>query len=1478
MARNNSEVEVIFKAQNKDFNDAMKGMNQETKKLRQEMKLQEEQMKLNATDSEKLQAKLQNLSGQYAVAQRATQATAEHLQRAKELYGENSTVVAKLESKLRSQQITEQQLANSIKQTSESLKQARDAEQERSSETAKAAQKLKELKEQEEKLQSSLSKLNAQYELQKATLGENASEIEKLRLKIDNLGEQHTVAASKVQNYQKQLDQAKQQYGENASEIQRYETQLIQARTAEQQLQNQLSATNRSLQEQENATKRLKTFFDATETSVDHFANALGNNLTNAIRNGTATARQLEQAIQTIGREALGSEGDIEKLQRSLRSIDDGNSLQQVRNDLRDLSREAERASHSFKKLDIGLENMLGGLVAGGGISGAIEQALDTSKLKTKIDVTFEVPASSKKSVEESVRAVTAYGVEIDEALEGNRRQWALNKDASDKTNATIAKGAAVITASYGDIDFNELIQETNEIGATLGITNEEALGLVHTLLKVGFPPEQLDIIAEYGDQMIQAGFTAKEVQGIMAAGIDTKSWNIDNLLDGVKEGRIKMAEFGAGVDKSMKEILDKTKISADQFEKWGQAIAKGGEGGQKAMLEATKALAGVENATDRNVLGTKMFGTLWEDQGKKIIDTIVKAEGKQVDLKKGVEDLHAATAKWDETPAVKLKQAFEDLKMALEPVLAVIANVVAAFATWVSAHPALAAAITTIVTALGILVGAGMALGPVFVTLASYATYAGLSVGAVAATFFSTTAIIIGVTAAIVGLVVGIKHLWDNNEGFRNSITNVIESVRSFGEVLASLGKYLFTTAVEGDHMNQWVGYLPESFQAAAEKIGLAVVKIREACLHLFDAIKAVFSGDFSQLGEIFKMIGPSIAGAIIGGLPGVLISVSRYLPAIAEYLSANSGIILEAITNIFTNIANFVTTVLPQFLETGSQMISSLVNGLVVAAPIVLEAIVGIINTISQMIATYLPMIVQTGIQIIQTLITGIVQVLPSIIETGLQLIMTLINAILSMIPQLIPIAVQIIQTIINGIMSFLPQLIEMGINLLVSLITGITQALPMIALAIITVVTTLIEAITANLPMIIEAGVKVLTSLIDGIIKMLPQLIDLAINLITKVADTLLTNLPKIIESGVKILMAIIDGIVKVLPQLINAALDLIVKIASTLIANLPKILEAGVKILLMLIAGIVKVIPDLIAAALKLIITLAGELIKNLPKILEAGVQLIWALIKGIVSMVGKLGSTIVTDIVPKIVDTLKKIDLFKIGKDIISGLIDGLGSMADNVLKKVKSIGNDILDGFTSFFDIHSPSRKMRDQVGKQVGAGLAVGMEQSISTVLAAAKNLATSVYSVLENTLGAFNSSAINGMMNNNPLRSYFEAILYDGDYLNDWITHLPMDMRDALKAVGKELESFTIDGVEDDSPIARYIRSILEGGDPAQDILREFNNSNKWLEIGKKIAGFREQIFKDFYNAPDNNANKDNALQSAFNNISNMVDDTFK
>ncbi|MDA2095459.1 hypothetical protein PDN23_22880 [Bacillus cereus] len=1143
---------------------------------------------------------------------------------------------------------------------------------------------------------------------------------------VEALAQKQELLTQSIENTTKKLDQLK-------SAQQQVEAQFARGDIGEEQyraFRREIEFTEGSLNglkgklaglkaEQDNvasSTRQLGTLFSATGKSVDDFAGALGNRLVNAIKSGTATSRQLDQAIGLIGREALGAEADIEKLQRALRSVDDGNSIQNVRNDLRELSREAERASKSFKELDIGLENMLASGVAVGGIQGTIEKALDSSKLKTKIDVTFEVPDASKKSVEQAVRGVEAYGVDVEEALEGTRRQWALNKSVSDEANAAIVKGASAIATSYAGIDFTELIQETNEIGNELGVTNNSALALTNALLKIGFPPEQLDIIAEYGGQLTRAGYTAEEVQAILAAGVETGTWNIDNLLDGLKEGRIKAAEFGQGVDKSMKEALEGTKISADQLQKWGQSVAKGGKEGSAAMTEIAKALNEVENETKRNELGVKLFGTMFEDQGQNIIDTLLNAQGKVIDLNVSQEQLNETIKKMDASPAIKFQKAMGDLKMALEPLLGVIASIIGTFASWVSAHPALSAALTTIVVAIGILIGACMALAPVFITLSSIAGIVGVSVGAIAGPVALVVGGFIAATAAIVGVVIGLKKLWQTNEGFKNSITSAISGIQSFIDILISLSKYLFFTAVDGDYLNDWITHLPTGFQNAAELIGKAVSKIRESLVNLFNAVKAVFSGDFSQIGEIFKKIGPSIVGALVGGIPGVLIAASRFLPAIAGQLNENKGVLLEAITNIFSNLTNFLTTTLPQFIQTGASIISGIVDGIAQAAPVILQSMVQIINTVSQAIAMNLPMLVQSGVQIIQTLIMGITQTLPTIIQIGLQLILTLINSIMLMLPQLIPVAVSIIQTIINGLMMILPQLIEMGINLLITLITGITQALPMIALAIITVITTLIEAITANLPMIITAGMQVLTSLVNGIIQMLPQLIDMAINLITQLANTILANLPAIIQAGVQILIALINGIIQILPQLINTALDLIVKIASTLIANLPQILNAGIKILLMLITGIVQVLPQLIAAALNLVVTLVSTLISNLPKLLEAGVKLIGALIQGLLSLLGKLGS-VALEIGSKIIDTLKEVDLLGVGKDIISGLISGIVSMAGAVWDKVAEIGSGIKEGFIDFFDIHSPSRLMRDAVGKQIGAGLAIGMENSIGVI-----------------------------------------------------------------------------------------------------------------------------------------------------------------
>lgn len=555
--------------------------------------------------------------------------------------------------------------------------------------------------------------------------------------------------------------------------------------------------------EQENvasSTRQLEMLFSATGKSVDDFAGALGNRLVNAIRNGTATSKQLEQAIGIIGREALGAETDIEKLQRALRSVDAGNSIQQVRNELRDLQQEAGRTEKKFEGLKLGLENVIGGLAAGGGIATAVEKALDMSKLKTKIDISFDVPESSKKSVEEAVRGVQAYGLDMEESLEGVRRQWALNKGVSDEANAAVVKGAATIAQAYSGIDFTELIQEVNEIGNELGISQEGALTLTNSLLKVGFPPEQLDIIAEYGGQLTRAGYNAEEVQAIMEAGVETGTWNIDNLLDGLKEGRIKAAEFGQGVDKAMKEALEGTNISAEQLEKWGQAVANGGREGSEAMTQIAQALSEVEDETKRNELGVKLFGTMYEDQGQNIINTLLGAKEKMIDFKKNQDQLNDSIKKMDSDPAVKFQKAMQDLQVALKPVLSVVADVITKFAEWISNNPKLAATLAAIAVAIGVISGAILALAPIVSVIMSIVGVVASALGVATAVAAGIVAIIPIIIAAIVALGVVIYKNWESIKKWTIDTYNFIK------DYLVGLWSGIVETA------SSWLSSLVES------------------------------------------------------------------------------------------------------------------------------------------------------------------------------------------------------------------------------------------------------------------------------------------------------------------------------------------------------------------------------------------------------------------------------------------------------------------------------------------------------------------------------------------------------------------------------------------------------------------------------------------------------------------------------------------
>ncbi|WP_052343842.1 hypothetical protein [Bacillus massiliigorillae] len=862
------------------------------------------------------------------------------------------------------------------------------------------------------------------------------------------------------------------------------------------QLQNMANEQQRT----GNATRELQALFQATGTSVDQFANALGGRLTSAIRNGTATSAQLNQAIERIGQAALGADTDLGRLRAALSNVHNGASIDQIRQDLNRVSQEANEAEQAVNGFGDELKNTVAGLAAGGGIAGAISAALDTSSLNTKIEISMEVPESSKASVKDAINTVTSYGVDAESALEGVRRQWALNKDASDESNAAVVKMAGTIAAAYSGIDFTELIQEANEIGGALNISNEQALGLVNSLLKTGFPPEQLDIISEYGEQLKIAGFSATEVQNILSAAVDTKSWNIDNLLDGLKEGKIGLSEFGLEIPKAMGELLSKTDISAKQMQTWGAAVAKGGEGGKQAMVEVAKALAGVEDATLRNELGVQIFGTKFEDQGMKIVDTMINAEKGTADLKKGIDDVNSSTEKLNTDPTVALRQAFSDLKVALEPLLTTIAEVIGKIAEWVQNNPTLAATLVAIGTAIGILVGAAMALAPLFMGIIAASTPLMASIAAIALP-------IAGVVAAI-GLLIaagvavyknwdeisayaitiwnGIKDflssVWDGIKsgfesawnGIKDFLSSTWDGIKSTAEAVWNGIKDFFSQwgltllAVFGGPLGQLIALITKNWDSIKQGTETAWNNIKTFLSTLWNGIKSIASSVwdgiksyFTTVLDAYKTAFTTVWNAIKSVVETVWNGLKSTATSVWNSIKSFFTTTLDGLKTSFTTIWDGIKTSVTNVWNTLKSSATSIWNE-------VKSSITTILNNIKSTFTTVWDSIKNTTSSVFNSIKSTITSIWTSIQSS----ITTIVNGIKTTVTNIFNSFKSTVTTAMNGVKSA----VETGWNKAKSFLDGINLT---------SVGKDIIRGLINGISSMTSSAIEAITGVVDGVI---------------------------------------------------------------------------------------------------------------------------------------------------------------------------------------------------------------------------------------------------------------------------------------------------------------------------------------------------------------------------------------------------------
>lgn len=264
---------------------------------------------------------------------------------------------------------------------------------------------------------------------------------------------------------------------------------------------------------------------------------------------------------------------------------------------------------------------------------------------------------------------------------------------------------------------------------------------------------------------------------------------------------------------------------------------------------------------------------------------------------------------------------------------------------------------------------------------------------------------------------------------------------------------------------------------------------------------------------------------------------------------------------------------------------------------------------------------------------------------------------------------------------------------------------------------IVTAIGNAILENLPTLVSSATSIVLTLLEGLIASLPTLTDGALQLVLALVQGLVDNLPALVEAGLQMILTLALGIAAALPELVPSVIEAILLIVETLLNNMDQILAAAFALIEGLALGLLNALPRLLEALPAIITTIVNFLLTNLPQIIAMGIELTVKLAAGLVQAIPQLAASL-PQIIGAIVVGLGAAvtEVFEIGKNIVSGLWEGIKSMGSWIGEKFKGFFSDLVGGAKNFLGIHSPSTLFAG-IGENMGAGVGVGFVGAMRTV-----------------------------------------------------------------------------------------------------------------------------------------------------------------
>ena len=555
------------------------------------------------------------------------------------------------------------------------------------------------------------------------------------------------------------------------------------------------------------------------------------------------------------------------------------------------------------------------------------------------------------------------------------------------------------------------------------------------------------------------------------------------------------------------------------------------------------------------------------------------------------------------------------------------------------------------------------------------------------------------------------------------------------------------YADVVEAIHVIQdEMGITGTTAKEAAETISGSVASMKSAWSNLVVGI-ADDEQDFEKLTTDFV---ESAATAAENILP----RVETILGGMGKLVTSMSGVIADALVGF--------TEYIPDLIEAGVSLVDALVQGMVDNAPALADAALDAGMQLLDGLLTIGPKLLDLGAQLLTTLLNGISSHIGDIADMAKTFATDLANTIAANAPALAMAAAEVIQALVSTIGDSLPTLVQAALDIIVSLAKAIVAAAPTICKALIDLIPILINTIISSIPQILDC----ITDIFNAIVEALPDLIVVLVEnlptIIVAIVEALIEAIPQILEAAVNMFMAIVEAIPQILVALVTGLGELLGKIGEFLKNIIVSVAQWAVEMREKarqaakdFLDGVVEFFKDLphkigefIGQAIGHIVAWAIEMrekarqtakdfLDNVVTFFKELPGKIWdnltAAIKHVISWGLELrekAKSAASDMFHNIVDTIKELPgkMLDIGKNLVEGLWNGIKNMGQWIKDKIFGFADGIIDGFKSVFGINSPSRVMRDSIGKYLAEGVGVGFMDELPNVAEDAREALTNL------------------------------------------------------------------------------------------------------------------------------------------------------